>query len=68
MLLQELGVDSGQGWLFAKPQPDLRALAKAYAGKVMVDFVTQPPLLEVAGGGEKMSAKAGAAKKGAVKA
>ncbi len=47
-VLKELGVGAGQGWLFAKPQPDLRALAAAYSGKTMDDFDDALPLLEVA--------------------
>jgi diguanylate cyclase (GGDEF)-like protein/PAS domain S-box-containing protein len=46
-VLEELGVGAGQGWLFAKPQPDLRALALAYKGKIMADYAEVPPLLEV---------------------
>jgi diguanylate cyclase (GGDEF)-like protein/PAS domain S-box-containing protein len=47
-LLKELGVGAGQGWLFAKPQPDLKQLALDYTGKTMDDFGEAPPLLEVA--------------------
>lgn len=46
--LQELGVDAGQGWLFAKPQPDLPALIQHYQGKIMNDWAEEPPLLTVA--------------------
>lgn len=47
-MMCELGVGAGQGWLFAKPMPDLRQLAKDYAGKTMQDFADGLPLLEVA--------------------
>ncbi|RYG62043.1 MAG: bifunctional diguanylate cyclase/phosphodiesterase [Alphaproteobacteria bacterium] len=47
-LLKELGVGAGQGWLFAKPMPDLKQLAADYTGKSMDDFGEEPPLLKVA--------------------
>lgn len=47
-VMKELGVGMGQGWLFAKPMPDLRQLAKDYTGKTMDDFADGLPLLEVA--------------------
>lgn len=48
-VLQELGVGHGQGWLFAKPQPDLKALVRQFKDKTMADFAATPPLLEAAG-------------------
>jgi diguanylate cyclase (GGDEF)-like protein/PAS domain S-box-containing protein len=48
--LQELGVDAGQGWLYAKPQADIRGLIQAYTGKIMNDWAEAPPLLSVAKG------------------
>lgn len=48
--LQELGVDAGQGWLYAKPQADIRGLVQAYVGKIMNDWAEAPPLLSVARG------------------
>ncbi|MCA3244137.1 MAG: EAL domain-containing protein, partial [Alphaproteobacteria bacterium] len=48
--LLELGVDAGQGWLYAKPQADLRGLIEAYRGKIMNDWAEAPPLLSVANG------------------
>lgn len=50
VILQELGVDAGQGWLFAKPQPDLKALVEMYNGKIMSDYLVEPPLLATASG------------------
>jgi EAL domain-containing protein (putative c-di-GMP-specific phosphodiesterase class I) len=47
-VMAELGVGAGQGWLFAKPMPDLRALAKEYSGKTMSDFADGLPLLMAA--------------------
>ncbi|NBV54399.1 MAG: bifunctional diguanylate cyclase/phosphodiesterase, partial [Proteobacteria bacterium] len=44
--LLELGVEGGQGWLFAKPMPDIRALVKEYKGKVMADYLDKLPLLQ----------------------
>lgn len=52
-ILEELGVGAGQGWLFAKPQPDLRMLALEYKGKVMSDWAVTPPLLAAAAEGAK---------------
>lgn len=37
-LLRGMGADYGQGWLFAKPQPNIAELCRAYSGKVMTDF------------------------------
>jgi diguanylate cyclase (GGDEF)-like protein/PAS domain S-box-containing protein len=48
--LLELGVDAGQGWLFAKPQADLRGLIEAYRGKIMNDWAEAPPLISMANG------------------
>jgi diguanylate cyclase (GGDEF)-like protein/PAS domain S-box-containing protein len=47
-ILLDLGVGSGQGWLYAKPQKDLRALITQYKEKTMGDFMSAPPLLKVA--------------------
>lgn len=76
-VMKELGVGAGQGWLFAKPQPDLRQLAHDYAGKTMDDFADGLPLLEVAKKSKakaepkvetKVEAKADAKKKASTKA
>lgn len=57
-VLQELGVGYGQGWLFAKPQPDLKALVKQFKGKTMADFALTPPLLEAAKNPSTVAAEA----------
>lgn len=49
-LLLELGVDAGQGWLYAKPQADIRALIEGYKGKTMLDWRDAPPLIMAAKG------------------
>ena len=49
-VLLELGVEAGQGWLYAKPQADIRALIEGYKGKVMADWAEAPPLLAAAKG------------------
>ncbi|MFO0500333.1 MAG: putative bifunctional diguanylate cyclase/phosphodiesterase, partial [Pseudomonadota bacterium] len=49
-VLIELGVEAGQGWLYAKPQADIRGLIEAYSGKTMVDWRDAPPLIQAANG------------------
>jgi diguanylate cyclase (GGDEF)-like protein/PAS domain S-box-containing protein len=43
--LRELGVQSGQGWLFGRPQPDLGSQLQAYRNKAMGEWLETPPLL-----------------------
>lgn len=47
-MILDLGVGAGQGWLYAKPQPDLRDLVTRYRGKTMTDYLTTLPLLDEA--------------------
>jgi hypothetical protein len=49
-VLLELGVEAGQGWLYAKPQADIRGLIEAYSGKTMVDWRDEAPLIQAAKG------------------
>ncbi len=66
-VMKELGVGSGQGWLFAKPQPDLKGLVAEYTGKSMDDFADGLPLLEVAKKGTMAEQVANFVKNGAAK-
>lgn len=42
-VLLELDIDYGQGWLFAKPVPDIKAACAQYQGKIMAEFKAAPP-------------------------
>jgi EAL domain-containing protein (putative c-di-GMP-specific phosphodiesterase class I) len=44
--LLEYGVDYGQGWHFAKPQPQLKELVATYQDKVMDDYRIKPLLAQ----------------------
>lgn len=44
--LLEFGVDYGQGWHFAKPQPQLKELVATYQDKVMDDYRVKPLLTQ----------------------
>jgi diguanylate cyclase (GGDEF)-like protein/PAS domain S-box-containing protein len=47
--LLEYGVDYGQGWHFAKPQADLKALVATYQDRVMDDYRIKPLLVQGVG-------------------
>jgi len=68
-VLHDLGVGAGQGWLFAKPRPDLKQLVAEYKGKIMLDFAETPPLLEAVGNKPRktVTRKSVAARRGAKK-